>query len=89
MEEGEVGGISDRRSADDGESGGLCSDDGEGESPPGRASATQEIVFDVVLLLAKAEAKERDAEKVREDDGEVEQMNAHQGYSRDSGEERG
>ncbi len=78
LEESEVGGISDGGSADDGEGGSFRGDDGESERPPWSAAPTQEIIFDTVLLLTKPQAEESDADKVRNDNDEIEGMNAHQ-----------
>ena len=86
LNKGEISAVGDGGSADDGECGGFCCDDGKSQSPPGRGSAAQEIVeadgfavtlCDVFFAAAEAHAQRGDGEEIGDDDGEIERMDAH------------
>ena len=83
LKEGQVGGVGDGGSADDGKGGSFGGDDGESERPPGGSAAAEEIVErdGVAVTLAGADgffgaaemhAERGDGEEVGDDDGQVE-----------------
>ena len=71
LQEAEVAYKGERGSADNGQGTGLCGHDREGDSPPGRSTASQEIVFERFLGLPELRSEPSDEKQIGSDHRQI------------------
>ena len=76
LQESKVRVIGQAGNTDDGERAGFSGDDGKRDRPPGNVPICQEICFERSFLCSKPQAKERNTYQVRNDDDEIECVQA-------------
>src|SRR5579884_2149654 len=81
LEKGEIAGVGDGGRPDDGERRGFGGDNRESQGPPRRGFAAEEIVARALLRAAEANAQRGDAEKVGNDNRQIDGVNSHQGLA--------
>ncbi len=78
LKKGEIAAVGDGGCTDDGERGGFRGNDGEGDGPPRRSAAAEEVIADILLAAAEIDAECGDGKEVGKDDDEVEGMDVHE-----------
>ena len=78
LQDSEVLLVGESGQADDREGAGFGGDDRNRDRPPRNPVASKEVVFEIGSMAAKAQAKQRNCDEVRDDDGKIQRVEPHE-----------